>query len=126
MNSTSDKKRVLMVDDNLEVLRFLEIYLKTHGFEVITTTSGEESLNLVKSCSPDIILLDIIMPGIDGFEVLRRLRAFSRIPVIVFSSSSGTYSQAMHLGADDFIPKPFQPDEIISKIKALLSVEKIS
>ena len=126
MNNTSDKKRVLVVDDHPKVLRFLEIFLKTHGFEVITTTSGGESLNLVKSCSPDIILLDIIMPEIDGFEVLRRLRAFSRIPVIVLSASSGTYCKAMHFGADDFMPKPFQPDEIISKIKALLSVEKIS
>jgi len=124
MNCASNKQCVLVVDDHPKVLKILEICLKTQGFKVITTTSGEESLALVRSKKPDIMLLDIIMPGIDGFEVLRRLRDFTQIPVIVFSASSGNYGEAMHLGANDFIPKPFQPDEIISKVKGLLSVGK--
>jgi two-component system, OmpR family, KDP operon response regulator KdpE len=125
MNSARKKQCVLVVDDHLKVLKILEICLKTHGFKVITTTSGEESLALVRSKKPDVILLDIIMPGIDGFEVLKRLRTFTQIPVIVFSASSGNYRDAMLFGANDFLPKPFQPDEIIDKIKGLLSAEKV-
>jgi two-component system KDP operon response regulator KdpE len=111
---------VLVVDDHPKVLRFVEIDLRLRGFEVIATTSGSEALKLVKSTRPDIVLLDIIMPGVDGFEVLKKLRDFTQLPVIAFSASPGNYSEAMRLGANDFIPKPFQPDEMVRRIKALL------
>ena len=121
MNTEGKKQRVLVVDDHSRVLRFIEIDLKLRGFEVITTTSGSEALELVKSAKPDIMLLDIIMPEMDGFEVLKKLRAFTQLPVIAFSASPGNYRDAMRLGANDFMPKPFQPDEMVRKIKALLS-----
>ena len=114
------KQCVLVVDDHPKVLRFIEIDLKLHGYEVITTVSGEEALDLIKTRKPDIMLLDIIMPGIDGFEVLRQLRYYSELPVIAFSASSSNYHDAIHLGASDFITKPFEPDEMVKRIKAIL------
>jgi two-component system KDP operon response regulator KdpE len=121
MNPEEKKQRVLVVDDQPKVLRFIEIDLKLRGFEVITTTSGSEALELVRSAKPDIMLLDIIMPGMDGFEVLKKLRNFTQLPVIAFSASPGNYHEAMRLGANDFMSKPFQADEMASKIKSLLS-----
>jgi two-component system KDP operon response regulator KdpE len=121
MNTEGRKKCVLVVDDHPKVLRFVEIDLKIRGFEVIATTSGSEALELVRSARPDIMLLDIIMPGMDGFEVLKKLRDFTQLPVIALSASPGNYHDAMRLGANDFISKPFQPDEMASKIGALLT-----
>ena len=117
-----EKKRlVLVVDDHPKVLRFIEIDLKLRGFEVITTTSGEEALELVRSRKPDIMLLDIIMPGIDGLEVLKQLRAFSQLPVIAVSASPGERDNAMRLGAGDFVTKPFHPDDMARRIKMALN-----
>lgn len=110
-----------MVDDHPKLLRFIEIGLKLHGFEVITTVSGEEALELVNSSQPDIMLLDIIMPGMDGFGVLKNLRSYTQLPVIAFSASSANYAEAMRLGASDFLTKPFEPDEMVRRIKALLN-----
>jgi two-component system KDP operon response regulator KdpE len=120
MNETNEKQTVLVVDDHPKVLRFIEIDLRLRGFDVITTTSGQEALDLVNSAKPDIMLLDIIMPGIDGFEVLKELRIFSDLPVIAFSASPGNYDSAMQLGANDFMSKPFKADEMVSRIKKLL------
>jgi two-component system KDP operon response regulator KdpE len=120
MNAEGKKQCVLVVDDHAKVLRFIEIDLRLRGFDVMTTSSGNEALELVKSAKPDIMLLDIIMPGIDGFEVLRKLRDFTQLPVIAFSASPGNYEEAMRLGANDFVPKPFQPDEMVRRIKTLL------
>lgn len=123
-NSNQAKKRccVLVVDDHAKVLRFIEIDLKLRGFEVITTTSGLKALELVKSAKPNIMLLDIIMPEIDGMEVLRRLRAFTQLPVIAFSASPETQQEALQLGANDFMTKPFRPDDMVKRIEALLSL----
>jgi DNA-binding response OmpR family regulator len=121
MKNEGNKRRVLVVDDHSKVLRFIEIDLKTRGFEVITTTSGDEALKLVESARPDIMLLDIVMPDMDGFEVLKKLRDFTQLPVIAFSASPGNYDDALRLGANYFMPKPFQPDEMADRIKVLLS-----
>jgi two-component system, OmpR family, KDP operon response regulator KdpE len=114
------KQTVLVVDDQPQVLKFVAIDLKLHGFNVITVCSGEEAMEQIEQALPDIMLLDIIMPGMDGFEVLRRVRSFSQMPVITFSASSSNYTEAIRLGANDFINKPFQPDDMIKRIKALL------
>jgi two-component system KDP operon response regulator KdpE len=121
MEKESKKKLVLVVDDHPKLLRLIEIDFKLRGFGVITTTSGKEALELVKSKKPDIILLDVIMPGMNGFEVLKELRKFTDLPVIAFSASPGNKEPALHMGANDFIDKPFQPDEMASKIQGLLS-----
>jgi two-component system KDP operon response regulator KdpE len=120
MSYAEKKPCVLVVDDHPRVLRFIEIDLKLRGFKVITTTSGEEALKLVKSKKPVIMLLDIIMPEMDGLEVLKRLRAFSQLPVIAFSANHGSQDDAIHKGANDFITKPFHPDEIVRRIDLLL------
>jgi two-component system KDP operon response regulator KdpE len=114
------KHCVLVVDDHPRVLRFIEIDLKLRGFEVITTTSGGEALKLVKSKKPDVMLLDIIMPEMDGFDVLKQLRAFSQLPVIAFSADHANQDDALNVGADDFITKPFHPDEMVRRIDVLL------
>ncbi len=120
---TARKQRILVVDDHPKVLRFIEIDLTLRGYEVITAVCGEEALELMESASPDIVLLDIIMPGLDGFEVLRRMRRFTKLPVITYSASAENYREAMQLGASAFLTKPFEPDEMARRIKELLLIE---
>jgi len=115
------KKRVLVVDDEVHILNFVRIGLTLAGYEVITTVSGKEGLWLVEREKPDVILLDIVMAPMDGFEVLERLQAFPQIPVIVFSARSHIAERALRLGASDFVAKPFRPEELERKIKAVLS-----
>ncbi len=119
MNEVTKKTCVLVVDDHVKVLRFVEIDLRLRGFEVLTAASGDEALDLVKTANPDVMLLDIIMPEMDGCEVLKQLRAFSQLPVIAFSASPGNRDRAIRLGADSFVSKPFRPDEMARKIEEL-------
>ena len=120
MSEAEKKKLVLVVDDQPRVLTFIEIDLKLRGFDVITTVSGEKALELVRSKKPDIMLLDMIMPGMDGFDVLNKLQAFSDLPVIAFSASPANQDPAMRAGAKDFVHKPFDPDDMAHRIKTLL------
>lgn len=120
-NHVEEKKLVLVVDDEPKVLRFIEISLKLNGFEAILATSGEEAIELIYSQKPHIVLLDIVMPGMDGLEVIRQLRTFSSMPVIAFSASAVNHDDALRLGADDFVAKPFDLDEMIDKIRELLN-----
>jgi len=118
--SENKKPLVLVVDDNAKVLRFVEIDLKIRGFGVITTTSGAEALRLIESARPDIVLLDIIMPEMDGLEVLRRLQGLKAPPVIAFSASPGRHETTLRLGAADFMVKPFHPEDLARKIEEIL------
>ena len=114
------KKRVLIVDDEPKVLTFVNMKLKLCGYDVITAASGREALDLVRSDNPDIMVLDIVMPEMDGFEVLKNLRSFTKMPVIVFSARSTNSDQVFKLGANDFIAKPFDPDDLVRRIKRLM------
>jgi two-component system KDP operon response regulator KdpE len=114
------KKCVLVVDDQPRIIKFMAIFLKLKGFDVISATSGLRALDLAGSESPDIILLDIGLPDMNGFEVMKRLRRFSEVPVIAVSGSPGSHYDADDMGADDFIIKPFQTDEILERINRLL------
>ncbi len=122
VNNTETKKKecVLVVDDHPKVLRFIEIDLKLRGFDVITASSGKDALELVKEKKPDIMLLDIIMPELDGFEVLARLRKFSDLPVIAFSATPGNYGDAIRRGANRFLTKPFRIEDMVAEIERLL------
>jgi DNA-binding response OmpR family regulator len=122
MNNTERKPLVLVVDDHRPVLRFIEINLKLHGYGVITTTSGAKALEIIKTENPDIMLLDIVIPELDGFEVLRQLRAFNQMPVIAISARSDNYSKALELGANEFIIKPLNVDELSGRIRELLGI----
>lgn len=120
MVNIEKKKSVLVVDDQPKVLKFIEIDLKLRGFHVVTTGSGEQALELIRSINPDVVLLDMIMPGMDGFETLKKIRAFSNLPVIAFSASPGNQDPAMKAGANEFMHKPFDPDNMAQRISALI------
>jgi DNA-binding response OmpR family regulator len=120
MTEAKKKKRVLVVDDHSKVLTFIEIDLKLRGFEVVSASSGKEAIEMVNSTKPDIMLLDMIMPDMDGFEVLKELRSFTDLPVIAFSASPGNQDPAIRLGANDFMHKPFDPDDMVRRIRVLL------
>jgi two-component system, OmpR family, KDP operon response regulator KdpE len=121
MAEAGKKKRVLVVDDHPKVLAFIQIDLRLRGFDVICGCSGDEALDLVRSEKPDIVLLDMVMPGIDGFEVLKEMRTFTTLPVIAFSASPGNQDPAMQAGANDFVHKPFDPDDMANRINVLLT-----
>lgn len=117
------KKRVLVVDDEAAICRIVGIGLRVLGFDVITSGSGEEGLGLVESKKPDIMLLDVFMPVMDGFEVLRKLRKTSQLAVIVFSAHNSSCEEALKLGANGFIAKPFTPEQIARKISDVLQLQ---
>lgn len=105
-------------------MRFVSISLSIAGYEVITTTRGEEALKLVDTTKPDIMLLDILMVPLTGFDVLERLRPSSRLPVIVFTARSDIGDMALKEGANGFIAKPFMPEQLIGKIEETLDAHK--
>ena len=113
-------KRILVVDDEPAILRFVQSSLSLAGYDVIITTSGEEALQLTEAKTPDLMLLDIFMTPLSGFDVLAKLRTFSQIPVIVFTARSNVAKQAFELGANGFLAKPFKLDELQTKISGLL------
>jgi DNA-binding response OmpR family regulator len=114
------KKKILIVDDERAILKVLSIKLKISGYDVTTALSGEEALELVNSAKPDIMLLDVIMPGVDGFEVLQKLRPTYQVPVIVLSVRPENAQKALSLGANDFIAKPLDVDDLVKRIEILL------
>ena len=113
--------RVLVVDDEQRILHFLCSKLKVSGYEVLTASNGLEALELVQAQQPDLVVLDVMMPKMDGFETLKELRTFSPVPVIILSAK-GTDAdkiKGLALGADDYLAKPFSPDELIARIEAV-------
>jgi DNA-binding response OmpR family regulator len=113
--------RVLVVDDEVRITKFLELKLKATGYEVYTAHSGLEALAQVQAQEPDLIVLDINMPGKDGFETLKQIRAGSSVPVIMLSAREANTDKVkgLQMGADDYLAKPFNPDELIARIEAV-------
>jgi two-component system KDP operon response regulator KdpE len=113
---------VLIVDDEPQIARALRVALSSRGYEVQTAGNGETALDLIASAPPDVILLDLGLPGIDGVEVVRRLRGWSRVPVIVVSVREAQSDKvaALDAGADDYLTKPFGMDELLARIRAAL------
>jgi two-component system KDP operon response regulator KdpE len=120
------KKRVLVVDDEPAILRILRINLRLSGYDVITTISGEEALHLVESQQPDIMLLDLLMTPMSGLDVLKKLRTFSQVPVIVLTGRGDKAAVAFREGANDVLVKPFKPEELTKKIRTLLKEPKLT
>jgi DNA-binding response OmpR family regulator len=114
---------ILIVEDEHAVARGIQYALQQEGYEVTVARSGEEALELVPGLAPDLLLLDVRLPGIDGFEVLRRLRATgSRAPVLMLTARDDEFDKVigLELGADDYVTKPFGLRELLSRVKALL------
>ncbi len=116
-----EKKCVLVVDDEQAVLRFVDISLTNAGYNVMTASNGQDALDLIKKENPDIMVLDILMVPMTGFDVLTALRKFSKMPVIVFTAKSFIGDEAMKAGADDYLGKPFKPEDLIKKVETLLN-----
>ncbi len=117
----NSKTRVLLVDDERSIVKVLSIKLRINGYEVMSTTSGAEAINLARTENPDIILLDILMPEISGFEVMDRVRQFSNVPIIMVSARTEMAEVARARGADGFISKPFDPDHVVKKVSSALN-----
>lgn len=113
--------RILVVDDEERVLNFLRSKLRALGYEILTASNGLEALEQAQAQEPDMIVLDLIMPKMDGFETLKELRSFSPVPVIVLSARGADVDKikGFKLGADDYLPKPFNPDELVARIEAV-------
>jgi two-component system KDP operon response regulator KdpE len=113
---------LLVVDDEAGVLRLMKLELTAQGFRVITAADGEEALRLAEEQRPDAIVLDIMMPGISGLEVMRRLRERSNVPIILVTAKDKDSDKVrgLELGADDYVVKPFNPDELGARIRAVL------
>ena len=114
-----DKKRIMVVDDDPAILRLLSMNLKARGYEVTTATNGEESLGAVQKDFIDLIILDLMMPKVDGVEVCRRIREWSDIPIIILSARGDEKDKVkcLELGADDYLTKPFGIGELIARVK---------
>jgi two-component system KDP operon response regulator KdpE len=116
------KKLILVVDDEPPIVRLVRAKLQVDGYAVVSATNGEEAIALLESERPDLVLLDLMMPGMDGFEALRRIREHHRIPVIMLTARASDTDKlrGLHSGADDYITKPFNPDELTARIAAVL------
>lgn len=117
-----EKIKVLVVDDDTNISELLRLYLEKDGFSVITCEDGKKAIALHNSENPDIILLDIMLPGFDGWQVCREIRKTSDVPIIMVTAKSETFDKilGLELGADDYVSKPFDAKEVIARIKAVL------
>lgn len=120
-NQFRDRK-ILVVDDEERMVRFIRLNLEHDGFRVIEAFNGTQAINKVRSAMPDLVLLDVMMPDIDGFEVLRIIRETSTTPVIMLTAKGEEDDRVrgLELGADDYITKPFSPRELVSRVRAVL------
>lgn len=116
------KTRILIVDDELSILKYLRANLEAEGYEVLSAMDGAQALQTLEAELPDLVVLDIMMPEMDGLEVCRRLREWSQLPVIMLSAldDESDKVQCLDLGADDYITKPFGKDEFIARVRAVM------
>jgi two-component system KDP operon response regulator KdpE len=119
---TKRKARVLVVDDEIEIVRALQRSLTGHGYEVLVAGKGEQALEIIEQSSPDLMLLDLGLPGMSGLEVCQRVREQSDLPIIVISVKNKERDKvlALDLGADDYISKPFGINEVLARIRVAL------
>ena len=113
---------ILVVDDEPAILRFLRTSLKGQGFDVIEAASGAEALEQVRNAKPELVVLDLGLPDLDGFEVIRRIRAGSSLPIVVLTVRAGERDkvEALDLGADDYVTKPFGIGELLARVRTAL------
>ncbi|MFM7679269.1 MAG: response regulator transcription factor, partial [Roseiflexaceae bacterium] len=121
MNDLRDKL-VLVVDDEIRLTGLVRMNLESEGVRVITASNGREALDLIREEMPEVVILDVMMPGMDGFETLRRIRTASQVPVIMLTAKDEENDRikGLELGADDYVGKPFSHRELISRVRAVL------
>ena len=112
--------KILVADDEKEIRNLLRLYLENESFEVVETGDGPSTLDLVRKEKPDLCLLDIMMPGLDGLQVMKKIREESNIPILIISARTADAERilGLNLGADDYIPKPFNPLEVVARVKS--------
>jgi adenylate cyclase len=123
----NDEGRVLVVDDVPVNVRLLEAVLVPRGYEVLSANDGEGALELIESAAPDLVLLDVVMPGLDGYAVCRMIRErleTAMLPVIMITASTSEKMDSIHAGADDLIAKPFDQDELLARVRSLLRIKR--
>ncbi|MFC1986231.1 response regulator transcription factor [Chloroflexota bacterium] len=115
-------KRVLVVDDDIKTVELVKLYLNRDGYRVLTAYDGVEALHLARESHPDLIVLDLMLPGIDGLEVCRTLRDESDVPIIMLTARTTDEDKltGLGLGADDYVTKPFSPRELAARVRAVL------
>lgn len=120
--------RILVVDDEPRFIQLVEANLSTEDYEVITAMDGQEAVNKIASESPNLVLLDVMMPVLDGFETCKRIREFSTVPIIMLTAKGAEKDRVrgLEIGADDYIVKPFSANELLARVKAVLRRAKIS
>lgn len=116
------KQKILIVDDDINIAELISLYLTKECFETLIVVDGEEALSSFASFSPGLILLDLMLPGIDGYEVCREIRKTSSVPIIMLSAKGEIFDKVLglELGADDYIIKPFDSKELVARVKAVL------
>lgn len=114
--------KILIVDDDENICELLRLYLEKDGFETVVANDGEQAVDYVAKYTPDLILLDIMLPKLDGWQVCREIRKSSDVPIIMLTAKGETFDKilGLELGADDYISKPFDTKEVIARIKAVL------
>ncbi len=120
--TTFKNRRILVVDDEERMVRFIRLNLEHDGFFVIEAFRGAQAIDRIRTGMPDLVLLDVMMPDLDGFEVLKMVREISSLPVIMLTAKGEEDDRVrgLELGADDYITKPFSPRELVSRVKAVL------
>lgn len=114
--------KILIVDDDKNILELLRLYLDKEGFETVSAFDGQEALALFEAESPDLVLLDVMMPKMDGWQVCREIHRVSQTPVIMLTAKGETFDKVLgfDLGADDYVVKPFDAKEVVARVKAVL------
>jgi DNA-binding response OmpR family regulator len=115
-------QKILIIEDEDGIIHLLNLYLKDAGFEVVVAKDGADGLALHAREHPDLVILDIMLPALDGFEVCRRIRAWSKTPILMLTARGDEDDriQGLEIGADDYIVKPFSPRELVSRVRAIL------
>ncbi len=118
----ADKQKILIVDDDNNIAELISLYLVKECYDTLIVNDGESALDKIPEFKPDLMLLDIMLPGIDGYEVCRRVRTTSELPIIMLSAKGETFDKVLglQLGADDYIEKPFDSKEMVARVKAVL------
>lgn len=116
------KMKVLIVDDDLNICELLRLYLEKDGFDTVVANDGEQAIKVFESSRIDIVILDIMLPKLDGWQVCRRIRKDSQVPIIMLTAKGETFDKVLglELGADDYVAKPFDSKELLARIKAVL------